>query len=431
MTRLPPGPTWRLHTSYKVLSDPVGYFLDCRARYGDTFLCKTANGDVLATCDPAVIEAAMTAPPADLAAFKPEVLRDMLGAAVITLDGDAHRQQRRLLQPAFHGPRLAAFSSVIQAVARATVARWRPGETRVAMDEMLDITFEVITRVVFGAEDPARVAAFKEQIRAISGTFAPSLLFFGFMRRSWAGLSPWNGFVAARTALRALSDLEVAERRAAGTAGRSDVLSMMLEARYEDGSAMDDDRVFAELLTLLFAGHETTTIALAVAMELLGLHPDALGALRDELVPLGGDVGQVMRAPLLDATCKEVLRLADIVPDYLRTAHAPVQLGPHLLHPGEHLSIVSSLLHRREELYPEPEAFRPTRFLDRPSTPFTFTAFGGGTRRCVGAALAMQELKLVLDVVVREARWSVAGRSRLVRRSVTMAPDGGVRFVVG
>lgn len=428
--RPPVGPAWRLHTSYNALNNPVGFFVGLRARHGDTFLCKTMNGDIVATCDPAVIQAAMTAPVDAVTAFKPEILNDILGASVITLDGDAHRRERKLLQPAFHGPRLAAFSRSIQEIAESVVGRWRPGETRVAMDDMLDVTFEVITRVVFGAEDPARIERYKVELRRIAGTFAPSLLFFAFMRRSWAGLSPWDGFVAARTSLRRLADEEVAARRAAGTEGRHDVLSVLLDARYDDGSAMDDDTIFAELMTLLFAGHETTTIALARGMEFLALAPDVLEDLRDELTPLGGDVGAVMQAPLLDATVKETLRLADIVPDYLRSVRQPITLAGVELLPGEHLALLTSVLHRRPDLYPDPERFWPRRFLDRPSTPYTFTAFGGGVRRCLGAALATQELKLVLDVVVRTQRWAVAGPSRIVRRSVTMAPEDGVRVRV-
>jgi cytochrome P450 len=430
MARPPLGPAVRPYTSYRVLTDPVGAFQGWTDRYGDTFLCRSANGDIVATADPAVIEAAMTAPTDKLAAFKPEILKDILGDAVITLDGHAHRRERRLLQPAFHGPRLAAFSQAIQDITRARVATWQPGETRVAADELLEITFDVITRVVFGAEDPDRVARYLAALRDLGGRLSPLLLFFGFMRRPWGGLSPWNGFVDARSRLRTLADEEVAQRRAAGTEGRHDVLSQLLEARYDDGASMPDDTVFAELLTLLFAGHETTTLALAQGMQLLALHPDVLQDLRDELTPLGGQPAAVLQAPLLDATCKEILRLGDVVTDFLRTAQAPLDLAGVEVLAGEHLCIMSSVLHRRPELYPEPHAFRPRRFLDRAATPFTFTPFGGGARRCLGAALAMQEMKLVLDVLVREARWTVGRRSGLVRRSATMAPDDGVRFTV-
>ena len=225
---------------------------------------------------------------------------------------------------------------------------------------------------------------------------------------------------------------EIAARRAAPDPAREDILSLLLAARDEAGDAMHDDELRDELMTLLFAGHETTAIAIAWACYWLHRHPPVLERLRAEVDALGDDPqpDAIVRLPYLDAVCNEVLRLHPIAPDVPRQLVGPLELAGYTLGPPLCVDAAITLLHRREDLYPDPDSFRPERFLARRFGPFEFTPFGGGHRRCIGAAFATYELKIVLATFLRHAHLELAepGEVRPARRNIVLGPSTGVRM---
>jgi cytochrome P450 len=262
-------------------------------------------------------------------------------------------------------------------------------------------------------------------------TLHPSMLFSPLMQRDLGPLTPWRKFTRARERGLGLVRDEVASRR--GVPPGDDILSMMLAVRDEDGRGMSDDELVDELNTLLLAGHETTAIALAWAFYWLLRTPDALARLRAELAELGDDPDPeaVAALPWLDAVCHEVLRLYPILPLAPRTLLRPLKLGPHDLEPGDAIGVAITLIHEHPDLYPEPDKFKPERFLGRKPSPFEFVPFGGGHRRCIGAAFAMYELKLALAAIVPKYELKLVRDvpARPVRRNLSLGPRGGVEVV--
>jgi cytochrome P450 len=294
------------------------------------------------------------------------------------------------------------------------------------------ISLEVIIRAVFGVQDPAHIEVLRAALIELVAATVPSLLFFPWLRRPWGGLSPFVRYDRAIKRVEALIYGEIAARRAQPDEAREDILSLLLAARDEAGEGMRDQELRDELLTLLFAGHETTGIALAWASYWLHRNPGSLERLRAEIDALGDspDPEVIARLPYLDAVCNETLRLHPIVPDIPRMLARPLEVGGHHLAPPLGVAVATTLIHRRESLYPEPDLFRPERFLERRFTPFEYLPFGGGHRRCIGAAFATYELKIVLATFIRHARLDLAepGVVKVARRNVVLGPATGVRM---
>jgi cytochrome P450 len=242
-----------------------------------------------------------------------------------------------------------------------------------------------------------------------------------------------------RAAFDALVGEAIAARRARGAGAASavadaDLLRVLLDARYEDGGAMSEEEIRNHLLTLILAGHETTAIAIAWGVHWLLREPAVLARLRDELDTLGDDPSAeaLARAPYLGATCDEVLRIRPILPDAVRPVNRPLALGEWSIPAGEGVVVALHTILTDPSTFPDPERFRPERFLERRYTPAEFPPFGGGHRRCLGAAFAENELRVVLGTIA--AKWDLAladtRPERSVRRNVTMAPASGIRVRV-
>lgn len=417
------GPRLRLPSSVAVMWSPGRAYARWQDRYGDSFLVRAVNGDVVCTADPAVVRDLFRATDDQVQAFRPDVLIPFLGPrSVFALSGEAHRRERKLLMPPFHGARMRAYGDRIQQATLETIAGWQPGEALRMSDAMLSISLQVIVEAVFGVGERHRVQRWLQVLRSALDSFSPLALFVPALQQPW--LPSWRRFVTARQQMDALLFDEIATRRRADRG--DDILSMLLEATYEDGSTMDDAAVRDELVTLLFAGHETTQISMAWALYLLHRDPALLGRLRDELDTLDGTPAALADHQLLDAVVQETLRIDPIVPDVLRTLTVPMTLGDLQLPAGAHVAPLAIRIHHDPELYPDPGAFRPERFLERRYRPWEFLPFGGGTRRCVGAALATYEMKIVLGTLLREVILQPDGADRMVRRTVTLAPKHGV-----
>lgn len=397
-----------------------------RRERGDVFTLHLPLGPVVVVADPALVKDVFTGDPDVLRAGEGNrPLEPVVGPdSLLLLDGARHLRRRRLVLPPFHGERLKTYEDDMAALTRASLATW-PRDRPFALEGHLRaITLAIIVRVVFGIEDDARAARIQELIPAIAPDGGvSSLLLLPAFRRDLGPRSPWRRFVAARAAVDALLYEQIAERRAdPDLAARTDILSLLLQARDEDGAPLADHELRDELMTLLLAGHETTASALAWAFTLLvHARPDALARARDD-------------DAYLDAVATETLRLKPPLPMAVRRTSAPVTLGDHALPAGTRIAPSIYLIHRREDLYPAPRAFRPERFLDGKAETYAWLPFGGGIRRCVGAAFAQLELRTVLRTVLDALDVSApdaGGRpERTRRRAIVLAPDRGARVIV-
>ena len=421
---LPPGPrTPAVVNTTRFLRRPLEVLVGWHQRYGDYFTVRHLMfGTGVYVVDPAAIRGLMTGDQSDLHAGEAnEPLSPVLGEhSVLVLDGVEHMRQRKLLLPPFQGSAVNAFREVIQDVARAEVGRWRPGDEFAMRERMRSVTFEVICRAVFGVSEPNRIERLRAAVMPVMDTGSFVLFLSGTARFDLGGLSPWGRLRVKLERVDALLYEEIERRRGEpDLESRTDVLSILLRARDEDGRPMTDAELRDELMTMLAAGHETTATALAFAFELLLRQPETLSRLREELA--AGDEAY------LRAVVTESLRIRPVIDGNERTLTKPRVVGDWELPAGIRVYPAIVLVQRREDLYPEPDRFRPERFLDGAPEPYTWLPFGGGIRRCIGAALAQAEMAEVIRVVVQGAELEPV-RPRpdpVVIKGITLAPRHG------
>lgn len=439
-TPLPPGPrSPALIQMLRFRLRPIALWDECARRYGDCFTLRfPGTPPFVFFTDPDAIKGIFTGDPDTLAAGEVNAyFAFLLGErSLLTLDGAAHLRDRRLLLPPFHGERMTAYGGLMRAVTDRVLDALPLGEPLPAQRAMQAITLDVILRAVFGLDDAAeqdRVRACLLRYLALtSGRFAPFLVVPG-LRIDLGPWSPWGRFRRERAAVdRVLLDA-IARRRAAGTAGRADVLSLLLDARDEQGQALTDDELRDEMLTLLMAGHETTATALAWVIHRVLAHPAVEDRLRAEVAAASADdAGDVSRLVYLDAVVKETMRLSPIIHQVTRKLRAPAVIAGRALPAGVIVAPAIYLTHRRADLWPEPERFHPERFVGVRPSPYAFFPFGGGVRRCIGAAFASYEMKIILaQVFSRLTLRPVAGPAvRPVALTATVGPSGGTPIVV-
>ncbi len=434
---LPPGPREALFNTAWFLRDPYGFFAGMARRYGDPFTLPTRGGPLVMTGDPELARAVFSADPDTLEPFNVKLLAPFFGErSVIMTGGERHRRDRKLLTPPFHGARLRAYGRAIVDATRTQTQGWRTGWSGPVQRDTEHISLDVILRAVFGVVEAGQRRRWSEAIRENVQASSPAIIFLPGLRREFLGFGPWARFRRARAALDELVFAELAARRARGaesTETGEDILSLILAARYDDGAAMSDEEVRDQLLTLLAAGHETTATALAWSLYWIHRDPKLLDDLRAELRALGRDPepDAVAALPLLDATCAETLRLHPIVADVARRLRAPLPFGRWTLPARAGVGVVTALLHNNPAIYPRPEVFDPQRFLNAKPSPFAYTPFGGGSRRCLGAAFALYEMKLVLATLLSDFELQLLEtRVRPSRQNVTMGPRGGIRMRV-
>jgi cytochrome P450 len=432
-TALPPRPDLsRFMMSVGFLLWPTRFLDECHRRCGDFFTFRPAKDRVVVvTVDPQTVKEVFTGDPALLYAGEGNVvLGPLLGpGSTLLLDGAEHMRHRKLLLPPFHGERMREYGDVMTAVAQRHVAQWPRGRSFAVLPSMQAITLEIIMRTVFGLEEADRLARVGEPLRRVLDVVSNRrrVMMLALTAGRTGPRSPWMKLVAARREADEVIYEEIARRKAAGDAeGHDDVFSLLLAARDEDGRPLSDSELRDELMTLLVAGHETTATGLAWALERIVRHPAVLERLVEE-ERAGEDA-------YLDATIKETLRLRPVVPAVARRLQEPMRFGEWNLPAGVHIAPSIYLLHRRPDLYPEPEAFRPERFLDRTPGTYEWIPFGGGVRRCLGASFALFEMKAVLRTVLRDVALRPARRrpaESVTRRAITFAPSRGARIAVG
>lgn len=429
MTTPPPGSRApRIVQTIQWLLGPTRVLERGHARYGDVFTvdlaaravagpgAKPGQGTWVFLANPEHVRQLLTMDPTVvLTGETNEFLRLLVGPrSILVLDEPDHLAQRKLLLPAFHGERLRGYRELMAEVTREELSRWPVGEPFALWPRMQAITLEVIVRAVFGVTEPDRIEPLRDALRAMLNRMTST---------------PWLAMTITLATLIGTERLgrptfgvddlvldEIARRRVApDLALRRDILSTLMH-----DSGLSDAELRDELMTLLVAGHESTATMLAWAFERLLRHPHALARVRD------GD------EEYLTAVVRETLRLRPVLPFVLRKLAEPMEIGGHLLPAGTWVAPCGYLIHRRPDLCPEPERFRPERFLGVTPGAFTWLPFGGGVRRCLGANFAQLEMAQVLGTVLASAELRPAsGRpERTRRRFITLAPSRGARVVL-
>jgi cytochrome P450 len=352
-------------------------------------------------------------------------LRPVMGPrSVLLLEGPEHLARRRVMLPPFHGERMQAYEQTVREIAVGEIESWQPGAELSLHPRMQAVTLEVILRAVFGVTDEQRRERLRELLpQLLDSTSSVSLQFRVLLSRRFGRLDPFGSLRELSAEIDDLLFAEISERRAdPELERRQDILSLLALARFEDGEGMSDRELRDQLLTLLLAGHETTATALAWTADLLVRHPHALQRLTDE-VDAGGDDSY------LRAVISESLRLRPVVPLAGRRLTSELNIDGWTLPAGTDVSPAIWLTHTRADLYPEPYAFRPERFLDERPTTYGWIPFGGGVRRCLGASFAEFEMRVVLTELLRRRSLHAASphAERVTRRNVTFSPLRGTR----
>jgi cytochrome P450 len=429
--RLPPGPPLPTAIQTAIWSRQARRLLYAsQDRYGDMFTIKVAyEGTWVMLADPEAIKQVFTGNPKVFHAGEGnEILAPLLGRnSLLVLDEKRHLSQRKLLLPPFHGERMQGYGQIMGEIAEREIDGWPTGAPYQLRPRMQALTLEIILRTVFGVggAEAGKLADLREALRDfLDLTTNPRLLAPLLL----VGPKRVRGIGAFRRRIDRVDELiyrEIAERRAAGDlAERDDVLSLLVGATHEDGSPMSDVEIRDELLTLLVAGHETTATSLAWAVERLVRNPDKLERLRAEVAD--------GREEYLTATIQETLRLRPVISIVLRKLTEPVEIGGYQLPAGVSVAPCVYLVHRNPEIYPEPERFRPERFLETPPGTYTWIPFGGGVRRCLGASFAQFEMAVVLKELLKRHQIRPANPKpeRIFRRAITETPRHNAEVIL-
>jgi len=401
----------------------------CQDRYGDMFTIRIAyEGTWVMLADPAAIKQVFTGDPKVFHAGEGnEILATVLGRnSVLVLDEKPHMSQRKLLLPPFHGERMQGYEQTMAEIAAREVESWPTGTPYKLRPRMQAVTLEIILSTVFGVRGGERLPELREALREFLDLTTDPRMLLPLVAVGPDRIRRFPPFRRRIDRVDALIYREIAERRRAGDLEeRDDVLSMLVGARHEDGSPMSDEEMRDELLTLLVAGHETTATSLSWAVERLSRHPEKLERLRAEV--------EQGREEYLTATIKETLRLRPVISIVLRKLTEPVEIGGYELPAGVAVAPCVYLAHRNPEVYPEPERFRPERFLDNPPGTYTWIPFGGGVRRCLGASFAQFEMAVVLKELVKrhQIRPASPKPERVFRRAITETPRHDAEVVLG
>ncbi len=437
-SRLPPGPSApALVQGLAMWTRPLASLERARARYGKRFTVRFPfTPPFVILTEPDQIKEIYTAPPDVLHPGEgARVLEPLVGRkSVILLDGDAHMEQRKLILPAFHGERMERLTGLVTRVTREEVRSWG-GDEILLHPRLGALTLEIILRAVFGLDPGPRLETLRKSLtRLLAYGESPLTIIPGPEDRDrleqqlrWLNRAgPLKGFLTTRDAVDRLLFEQIEERRGEDS-DRDDVLAMLLAARHEDGSPMTDQELRDELMTLLVAGHETTASALAWAFERLSREPSVLARLTGEVRDTGEE-------DYLLATIQETLRRRPVLPNTApRMVKQPVNVGGWDYPVGIALVANAYLLHHDPDVYPDPYAFRPERFVGEKPGTYTWIPFGGGRRRCIGMSFAVLEMKIVIRELLRAYELQDCGDGPEVarRRNISIRPARGSRVRLG
>ncbi|MBV6626588.1 MAG: cytochrome P450 [Rivularia sp. (in: Bacteria)] len=441
--KLPNGPQYpSFFQTMQFILDPLSIMEKAAQRYGDIFTLRLKS-PVVVISNPQALQQILTndtkdfsAPSEANKAFEPLMGKN----SVIMASGDAHRRQRKLLMPTFHGDKIRCYVEVINQVTSKVMNRWEVGKNFDAREGMQAITMRVIMQAVFGIYEGDRATELENLLGSMleaggSSPLRAAFLIFPVLQKDLGEKSYWGKFLRNKQRVYQILNNEIEERRANPSDSRTDVLSMLMAARDEQGEAMSNMELSDELITLLTAGHETTATALAWALYLIHKYPQVREKLLEELDSLDEnyDFSTINKLPYLNAVCNETLRIYPVaILQFQRRVETSVSLCGHDLEPGTLLYGSVYLTHQREDLYPEPKKFKPERFLEKQFSPYEFIPFGAGVRRCIGAALAQCEMKLILTKILKNLELELIdnGEVKPKRRGLVTGPNRPIEMLV-
>jgi cytochrome P450 len=424
------------------IARPYDFLDECAEKYGDTFTIKLVEFPPLVfLSNPQAIKEIFAVDARQFDAGRSnKILISLLGSnSVVLLDGDRHQRQRKLLMPPFHGEKVKSYGETICQITKKVGSQWQSDRPFLASKVMQDVTLEVILQAVFGLRAGERYQQLKPLLASLldltGSPLRSSFLFFPWLQQDWGSWSPWGKVVRQRRQVYELLQAEIDERRSQSSIAGNDVLSLLLSARDESGQLMSDIELKDELMTMLVAGHETTATVLAWALYWIHKIPAIKARLLKELNDLGDNAEPMAIAslPYLTAVANESLRIYPIVPIvFPRVTKQEITIDGHTFPSETTLVPCIYQLHHREDIYPQSKQFKPERFLERQFAAWEFIPFGGGNRRCLGYALAMLEIKLVLATILTNFPLKLADEQpvKYRRRGLTIATSNGVPLVL-
>lgn len=439
MTMLPPGP--KLPSALQFFNwvyRPIPFMEACARRYGDCFTVRFPTVSPLVLFShPQAVKEIFTGDPEKLRAGETrQLLRPLVGDySLLLLDGAQHMHHRRFMMPPFHGERMHAYGETMREVTSQAIARWPVGHPFPFQPETQAITLHVILRTVFGMEEGAELTQLHDHLEELLTLAANPLTLIPRFQCIIGPLTKRPRLLQLRQEVDVMLFAQIDQRRSAGTTGRSDALSMLIEARDESGQAMSAIELRDELITLLVAGHETTATSLAWTFHRILQRSDVYEKLRVELRRVVGSgpvtTHHVSKLDYLDAVIKETQRLTPILWLLGRQLHEPLRIGGCDLPAETIAALCIYLTHHRADLWPDPDQFDPDRFLNKRPNPYEFFPFGGGARYCIGAAFAQYQMKIVIaEVLSRVMLHTAPGRTiRVVRRGIVFAPSTNMPVV--
>ncbi|MBW4600761.1 MAG: cytochrome P450 [Calothrix sp. FI2-JRJ7] len=428
------------------IADPVGYLERAGQAYPDIFTGEVVGfgGTTVFLYNPQAIQEVFKndsqkfAAPGELNRTLQPILGDY---SLFMLSGNCHKRRRQLLMPSFHGERMRAYGQLICTIAEQVFIQIQENQPFLARTITQEISLQVVMQAVIGLGTGGEVYQRIKHlvVELISDVFGSpltsSFLLFPSLQKDIGAWSPWGKFLRRRQQLDELIYAEIAQRRSHTDRGCIDILSLLMSAKDEEGQGLTDQELRDELMTLMVAGHETTATVMAWALYWIHYQPKVLEKLQQELDTLGEspDPMSIFQLPYLTAVCNETLRIYPVgMFTTPRIVQEPAELLGHMLEPGTIISACIYLNHHREDLYPDSKQFKPERFLEREFSPYEFIPFGGGVRACIGQALAMFEIKLVLATILSRYQLSLTNHQpeKPQRRGVTIGPSSGVKMRV-
>ena len=425
------------------IADPVGYMENAVADDPDLFSAEGIGfgGNLVFVNHPEAIKELLSKDRQRFPALGREngLLRPLVGEnSLVLISGDRHQKRRKLLLPPFHGERMQTYGTLIADLTTKVFDNLALGENFTARALTQDISLKVILEAVYGLGNTPRVQTLRERMTEIADVFSSplnsTLLFFQWLQKDWGALSPWGRFLRQQQKLDQAIYEEIAFRRANPDPTRTDILSLLISATDEEGNSLSDQELRDELMLLMFAGHETTATSMAWAIYWIHHLPEVKRKLLAEIATLGEnpDPMEIVKLPYLNAVVKETFRIYPVAMlTFPRVACSEEELYGYRVPENTILLGCIYLAHQREDIYPDHKQFKPERFLERQFSPYEFVTFGGGSRRCIGEALAQFEMKIAIATILNNYDLKLASNEpeKPARRGVTLAPATGVKMI--
>ncbi len=440
--KLPPSP--KTHPFAQLLqwiATPLDYLEGTQKVYGDCFTARFGKlPPLVMVSNPQGIQQMMTADSKQFDSGRGnQIFRPLVGDnSMLLLDGDRHQRDRQLLTPPFHGERMRTYGNLICDISDKVMSKRMVGESFFVRAAMQEISLLAILNAVFGINQGERFEQMKElltsMLDSVSSPVSSSVLFFESLQQDFGAWSPWGRFLRQQKQIDQLIYAEIKERRSHPDSSRSDILTLLMSARDEQGQPMTDQELRDELLTLLIAGHETTASALTWALYWIHSLPEVHEKLLTEINSLShpSDPTALAKLPYLNAVCQETLRIYPVAMLTLpRIVKSQINIMGYEFEPETTVMACIYLTHQREDIYPEPKRFKPERFIEKQFSPYQYLPFGGSNRRCIGMAFALFEMKLALATIVSRYQLSLTDQHqpKPVRRGATLSASSSFKMV--